>query len=82
MTIVGGIAAGIFGLTGFHGFLFYLTLYITTSMLLLIRMNDGLKVSKFVPKVTVTSFLYSGIVGETLAFILYWTLVYALVHIY
>jgi hypothetical protein len=82
MTIIGGIAAGILGLTGFKGILFYVLLYITTSFLIIVRMNDNFSVAKFVPKTTAASFLYSGLVGETLAFVLYWTLFYALVHIY
>ena len=82
MTIVGGAASGILGFTGFKGILFYFLLYVTTSFLLALRMNDNLKVDKFVYKTTFFSFLYSGILGETLAFVLYWTLFYALVHIY
>jgi len=42
----------------------------------------GGRVDKYLPKATAQSFLLGGIGGEALAFVLYWTLMYALVHIY
>lgn len=81
MTIAGGFAAGILGFTGLGGILFYLILYFATSLLILFGMKTT-NVSKYLPKTSLFSFLHGGIMNEALAFVLYWTLMYALVHIY
>lgn len=80
-TIASGFAAGILGLTGFKGFAFFACLYVATSVAIA-TLKMGGKVTTYVPKVTAMSFLVSGLTGEALAFVLYWTLMYALVHIY
>jgi hypothetical protein len=81
MTIAGGFAAGILGLTGSRGLAFYVALYLATSVLLVQRMPGG-KVAHYVPKTSFASFLHGGMVNEALSFVLYWTFMYALVHIY
>mmetsp|Transcript_14509 Transcript_14509/g.26946 ORF Transcript_14509/g.26946 Transcript_14509/m.26946 type:complete len:114 (-) Transcript_14509:320-661(-) len=78
-TIASGIAAGTLGLTGMMGMIFYVVGYVLTSMTLLATMGD---VKKYIPKATPGGFIFSGIGGEALAYVLYWTLFYALVHIY
>mmetsp|Transcript_11433 Transcript_11433/g.18612 ORF Transcript_11433/g.18612 Transcript_11433/m.18612 type:complete len:114 (-) Transcript_11433:39-380(-) len=80
LTIAAGFAAGVLGLTGFKGFALYLVLYVSASLLMVAKMGDP--VSKYIPKTGTASFLLGGIGGEGLAFVLYWTLSYALVHIY
>jgi len=80
-TIAGGFAAGIFGLTGLKGFLFFAVHFLLTS-LAVVTMKMGGRVPIYIPKTSFQSFLSDGMVGEALAFVLYWTLMYALVHIY
>ena len=79
-TIAGGFTAGILGLTGLRGLAFYVLIYVVTSGLLLLRMGN--KVGKLVPNASPGWFLINGIGGEALAFVLYWTLMYAMVHLY
>eukprot|EP00924_Labyrinthula_sp_SR-Ha-C_P008348 maker-scaffold_11-snap-gene-10.16-mRNA-1 protein AED:0.00 eAED:0.00 QI:52/1/1/1/1/1/2/34/122 len=79
-SIVFGCAAGVLGLTGLNGFLFYLLLFTAASIGLLLRM--GFKSEKYFVKKTPIRFMFSGIGSQIVAFIMYWTFSYALVHLY
>jgi len=80
MSIIIGSAAGILGYRGIEGFILYVVLFVLTSVGIESKMN--FKVGKYIPNETLGSFLISGIGGQALAFVLYWTLFYALVHLY
>ncbi|GBG34722.1 ER membrane protein complex subunit 6 [Hondaea fermentalgiana] len=80
-TIVGGFSAGIFGFTGFKGFALFVIQYLLTSMAI-VAFNFGGRTKIYVPQTSNLAFLVSGMGNEALAFVLYWTLMYALVHIY
>ena len=75
-----GSAAGILGLTGLVGFLFYFISYIIVSISIAAKMNFD--VGKYFPKQTLPTFLLNGLGGQLVAYIMYWTLMYALVHLY
>ncbi|OQR94047.1 hypothetical protein ACHHYP_01891 [Achlya hypogyna] len=79
MSVVSGSLAGVMGLTGVQGFVCMVVLYLLTSGALLAKM--GLDVAPYF-NMNVASFLFHGIGGHLVSFILFWTLAYGLVHIY
>ena len=79
MSIVAGCVAGIAGLTGFIGFLLFGIISLLTSLGLLVKMQ--FKLREYSTQ-KMPSFLMQGISGHGLSYVLFWTLAYALVHIY
>ena len=77
--IVGGIISGILGLTGLRGLILYLALAAIISVALLIKMK--FKVSKYTDA-TLFGLTSNGLSNYSMSFVLFWTLTYALVHIY
>ena len=77
--IVSGMVAGVLGLTGSQGFAMYVFRYLFVSVMLLARMNFNLK-RHF--QMTPIAFAINGIGGQVLTFVLFWSLGFALVHIY
>lgn len=77
--IVGGISCGILGFTSLNGLIFILATELITSLLLNIKM--GLQLKKYT-NATLLSFLMGGIQNNSMSFVLFWTLSYALVYIY
>lgn len=80
MTIFMGSIAGILGLTGFNGFILYIALYLVCSISILAKLNFNPE--RCFPKQTSVNFVFSGITGQMVPFVMYWTLFYALVHLY
>ena len=81
MAIVGGAACGVLGLTGLAGLGFYVALHVLTSLALLRAMRFD--VAEYVPGgVSPASFAVAGMGDQALSFILFWTLAFALVHMY
>ena len=78
MSALSGSAAGILGLTGLNGFLFYFICSLILSFAILISM--GVHVNKyFLSKQSIfTGTLWSGI--QT--YLLFWTFLYGMVHVY
>lgn len=78
LAAVAGVAAGILGLTGIVGFLFYLMSSLVLSLLLLSK--TGLEWQKyFLSGYT----LFAGLIfSETTTYILCWTFIYGMVHVY
>jgi hypothetical protein len=79
MYLTGGIIAGILGLTGTNGLILFVAMSIVVQVAVLLRM--GFKTDKFL----VVSFLnmsFSAASSQCLTYILFWTLAFALVHIY
>jgi hypothetical protein len=79
LYISGGIISGVLGLTGLKGLFLYIALAVVISIALLVR-------SKFaLGKYTEASLLglaSNGLSNYAMSFVLFWTLAYALVHIY
>ena len=80
MSIISGCLLGIAGFTGSYGFLSFFVLYAVVSLGLLIKM--GFDVDRYLPKQTARGFLLGGIQGQMFSCVLFWTLMYALCHIY
>eukprot|EP01118_Nematostelium_gracile_P017973 TRINITY_DN7824_c0_g1_i2.p1 TRINITY_DN7824_c0_g1~~TRINITY_DN7824_c0_g1_i2.p1 ORF type:complete len:106 (+),score=18.04 TRINITY_DN7824_c0_g1_i2:73-390(+) len=78
LTIAGCIA-GIMGLTGLWGFLSYAFFYIFTEICILSKMK--FQTNQYFPASTSQIFM-DGVTTGLLSFILFWTLMYNIVHIY
>jgi hypothetical protein len=79
MYIVGGIVAGILGLTGLQGLVVALFTAALSTLALSVKMGfDVLTYTNNSP----LSFMLSGAQANSMSFLLFWTLSYALVHIY
>ena len=79
LTLFGAVGAGVVGATGLRGLLFFVGTYVLGSVALLTRMrcNPADYTSE-----SLTKFVITGAPGYALSFVLFWTLAYALVHIY
>lgn len=77
--IAGGIISGILGLTGVEGLILYIGLVVVASVSLLFKM--GFKVSKYSDS-SLIGLASNGLTNYAMSFVLFWTLAYALVHIY
>lgn len=78
--LLGAGAVGILGITGATGFAVYGVLHILVSIALLVRMN--FKPHLYTDAASPLSFLAANVFDNLVSFILFWTLAYALVHIY
>ena len=78
MSALSGCAAGILGMTGLYGFLFYFICSLFLSVLILLYLGPSSK-KYFISKQTiVTGTLWSGI--QT--YLLFWTFMFGMVHVY
>lgn len=78
MSALSGCAAGILGLTGLNGFIFYFIFSFTLSAFILFNGKKDLS-NYFLSKSSIfTSTLWSGV--QT--FLLFWTFMYGMVHVY
>lgn len=78
MSALSGCTAGLLGLTSFYGFIFY---FITTTLLwLMILMKAGSEWKKFFR--SRSALLTSGFFGGIFTYILCWTFIYGMVHVY
>jgi hypothetical protein len=81
-TIAFACAAGIAGLTGGAGFALYLLQHVVVAAALLQR--SGWAPGRYFPGASVLGFAATGLgdLSNILTFILFWTLSFALVHIF
>jgi hypothetical protein len=79
LTLVAGGCAGILGLTGLEGAVMYLVVYFVASAILLVFMKFD---SKLYTNLSPFAFITQGMDKYGLSFVLFWTLLYGLVHIY
>ena len=79
LTLIGGCCAGVLGCTGLNGAILYLIMYAVIQLSFLAMM--GFDSAKYTTLST-PKFLVSGIESYGLSYVLFWTLVYALVYIY
>ncbi len=82
VVIAGGVVTGILGYTGLAGFLCYVLVFMTGSLALLSKM--GFKPSQYTSSGSLIAFMFDDVMSQqlTLSFLLFWTLFFALVHIY
>ena len=76
----GAIGAGVVGLTGLNGLYAYALLHVLATVCLLFLMNW--KPSVYIQNGSIVSFCFTGVADNAALYIFFWTLSYALVHIY
>ena len=79
LTLFGAVGAAVVGATGLRGLLFFVGTYVLGSVALLTRMRCN---PTDYTSESLTKFVITGAPGYALSFVLFWTLAYALVHIY
>ncbi len=77
-AVIAGAAAGIMGLTGVYGFLFFIIFSVTLSMVL--SMKAGRDWDKYFT--TKRQLWFNGVIGGLFTYILVWTFLYGMVHVY
>ena len=77
-AVIAGAAAGIMGLTGVYGFLFYIIFSVGLSMVL--SMKAGRDWDKYFT--TKRQLWLNGVLGGLFTYILVWTFLYGMVHVY
>eukprot|EP00262_Sarcandra_glabra_P017540 TRINITY_DN6038_c0_g1_i2.p1 TRINITY_DN6038_c0_g1~~TRINITY_DN6038_c0_g1_i2.p1 ORF type:complete len:121 (+),score=13.77 TRINITY_DN6038_c0_g1_i2:160-522(+) len=78
LSIIGGVVAGILGLTGLMGFVFYFLIMAFTSLGLAAK-------AKFSIHAYFDSWnriILDGFLGGLMSFVLFWTFAYDIVHIF
>jgi len=78
VSALSGSAAGILGLTGLYGFIFYFITALMMSVMLLVK--AGSEWTKYFR--VRTSLFTGGFVGGLFTYILFWTFIYGMVHVY
>ena len=78
LSIIGGCTAGILGLTGFAGFGFYFLASLLMSLILTWKAGSQWK-KYFVSR---RSLWWDGILGGIFTYVLFWTFLYGIVHVY
>ena len=77
-AVIAGMAAGIMGLTSFAGFIFFIFFSIVLSAIL--SMKAGRDWDKYFT--TRRQLWFDGMLGGMFTYILVWTFLYGLVHVY
>ena len=77
-AVISGAAAGVLGLTGFYGFGFFILFSVFLSVAL--SMKAGTEWSKYFT--TKRNLWLDGILGGLFTYILVWTFLYGMVHVY
>ena len=78
MSALSGCAAGIIGLTGLYGFLFYFICSLFLSLVMLAYLGSNVKKYFLSKQTIITGTLWSGI--QT--YLLFWTFLFGMVHVY
>jgi len=79
LFIVGGVICGILGLKSLNGFLFFMFVSVVISICHLFAMKFSLEQYC---NMNFLSFTIFGMKNHAMSFVLFWILVYALIHIY
>ena len=77
-AVFAGATAGIMGLTGLYGFGFFLGYSVLLSLLLMVK--AGTNWSKYFT--TRRALWLDGILGGLFTYVLLWTFIYGMVHVY
>ena len=78
LAVISGSAAGILGFTGLRGFIFYFVLSFVMSLLLVYKTGknwDRYFLSRW-------NLWTSGILGELFTYLLVWTFMYGMIHVF
>ncbi|XP_005100016.1 ER membrane protein complex subunit 6 [Aplysia californica] len=78
MSALSGATAGIMGLTGLWGFIFYFITAVMLSVFLLLKAGSKWN-SYFMSRRILLS---SGLLGGLFTYVLFWTFLYGMVHVY
>ncbi|XP_022918260.1 ER membrane protein complex subunit 6 [Onthophagus taurus] len=78
MAALSGCTAGLLGLTGLTGAIFYLITVVLLWMMILIKAGSSFN-NYFVSR---RSLLTNGFFGQLFTYILCWTFLYGMVHVY
>ncbi|ESP00083.1 hypothetical protein LOTGIDRAFT_231007 [Lottia gigantea] len=78
MACLGGASAGILGLTGLYGFAFYFITSILFSVMVLIKAGSRWNNFFVSRKILFTN----GLLGALFTYVLSWTFLYGMVHVY
>lgn len=78
LSIVAGCTAGILGLTGFSGFGFYILASMLMTVILLVKAGSQWR-KYFLSR---RSLWWDGLLGGIFTYILFWTFLYGMVHVY
>lgn len=78
MSALSGSTAGVLGLSGLYGFIFYFVSAVILWLVLLAKAGTEWK-KYFRSRV---SLLTSGLFGGLITYILFWTFLYGMVHVY
>eukprot|EP00252_Welwitschia_mirabilis_P014311 TRINITY_DN31485_c0_g1_i1.p1 TRINITY_DN31485_c0_g1~~TRINITY_DN31485_c0_g1_i1.p1 ORF type:complete len:123 (-),score=17.63 TRINITY_DN31485_c0_g1_i1:385-753(-) len=78
LSIIGGVIAGILGLTGLKGFIFYFLLMAMTSFGVIAKCKFN--IHEYFD--SWNRVLLDGITGGLMSFVLFWTFAYDIVHIF
>lgn len=78
MSALSGCAAGIMGMTGLYGFVFYFICSLLLSLIILVYMGQNSSRYFISKKTIVTGTLWAGI--QT--YLLFWTFLFGMVHVY
>jgi len=78
VSALSGSAAGILGLTGLYGFLFYFVCSLLLSTVILVYLGTDSKKYFLSKQTIITGTLWSGI--QT--YLLFWTFLFGMVHVY
>ena len=78
-AIVGGVVAGTLYLTGVYGLLVYVGMALLINISLYVKMGFD---SKLYVSKSFISFLVADLQKNSMSFVLFWTLTYALIYIY
>ncbi|XP_065561257.1 ER membrane protein complex subunit 6-like [Artemia franciscana] len=78
LAALSGVAAGTIGLTSWKGFLFYFICAFFLSLYIVVKHCSGNKLT-FLNK---SSVITSGLTSGWITYILFWTFLYGMVHVY
>lgn len=78
VSALSGATAGILGLTGLYGFIFYLLASVLLSLLLILK--AGRRWNKYFK--SRRPLFTGGLIGGLFTYVLFWTFLYGMVHVY
>ncbi|XP_070553802.1 ER membrane protein complex subunit 6-like isoform X2 [Ptychodera flava] len=78
MSALSGATAGVLGLTGLYGFIFYVIASLCLTFMLVLKAGSGW--NKYFR--SRTPLLTNGFMGGLFTYILFWTFLYGMVHVY
>ena len=78
MAALSGSSAGILGLSAIPGFIFYIVSVVLLWLMILWKMGSGWK--QYFP--SRQQLLTNGFFGQVFTYVLFWTFLYGMVHVY